>query len=452
MKIKNIGDPKLVNGTLFVSENCNLNALIMKPIIRSGLFAAAFIISVPFSSCEKEGSKDQLEYPGDPIIISLDAYQKDVIDSTNRFAFDLFSPIVTGAKESDNIMISPFSISSALSMTLNGASGETFDAMKKALRLEEKSLQEINETYLKLMTDMVPVDDRVVLEIANSVWVEKRLNVKQKFMTDLQTWYNAEARGIDVTDPDAVKIVNDWIAEKTHDKITDMLDYLDPDLAMLLINAVYFNGKWRNQFDKDDTKEEPFYITPTEPKDVPMMFKEDNLKAVKADGLTLVDIPYGQGNYSMLIALPDEGTDVSDFAELLSPLKWNEWMAQLENSTHKVELRMPRFKYEYKRLLNADLISLGMGIAFSDLADFSNISDMNTQINRVLHQCFIETNEEGTEAAAATVVEMTLTSYPPPEPSVWKINIDHPFLYFIHETSTGTILFLGKVGDPTPDL
>lgn len=420
----------------------------MKNIAKSGLFGTALSILFTFTSCEKEGSTNQQVDPGNPVNIALEVYQKEVIDSANRFAFDLFAPIVAGAKENDNIMISPFSISSALSMTMNGANGETFEAMRKALRLEGKSLQEINETYLKLMTDMVPVDERVVLEIANSVWVEKRLDVKQKFMTDLQNWYNAEARGIDVTDPNAVKIVNDWIAEKTHDKITDMLDYLDPDLAMLLINAVYFNGKWRNQFDKDDTKEEPFYITPSEPKNVPMMFKEDNLKVTKVDGLTLVDIPYGQGNYSMLIALPDEGSEVSDMEEVLSPSKWNEWMAKLENNTHKVELRMPKFKYEYKRLLNNDLINLGMGIAFSDFADFSNISDIPTKINRVLHQSFIEANEEGTEAAAATVVEMVVSSYPPPEPSVWKIDIDHPFIYFIHETSTGTILFLGKVGDP----
>ena len=122
-----------------------------------------------------------------------------------------------------------------------------------------------------------------------------------------ETWYKAEARRIDVIDPDAVDIVNGWIEEKTHDRITDMLDYLDPDLAMLLINAVYFNGKWRYQFDKADTKEEPFYVTPTAPKTVPMMHQEENLKAVKDNNLMIVDIPYGQGNYSMLIVLPDVG-------------------------------------------------------------------------------------------------------------------------------------------------
>lgn len=423
----------------------------MRNIFKSGLFVTILSSLVALPSCEKSGTNDNPKDPGNPVNISTEIYQKEVIDSTNKFAFDLFAPILDDGKGMDNIMISPFSISSALSMTLNGASGETFEAMKKALRLEGKTLEQINDTYLKLMTEMVPVDERVVVEIANSVWVEKRLNVKQKFITDVQNWYKAEARGIDITNPDAVKIVNDWIAEKTHDKITDMLDYLDPDLAMLLINAVYFNGKWRNQFDKADTKEEPFYVTPSTPKTVPMMHQEENLKAAKYNNLTIVDIPYGQGNYSMLVVLPDADITTSDVAKTLSPSQWNEWMELLaNNNTHKVELSMPKFKYKYKRLLNNDLIDLGMGVAFSDWADFNNISDQELQISRVIHQSFIETNEEGTEAAAATIVEIRFTSAGPGiEPSVWKVDIDRPFLYFIHETSTRTILFMGRVNDPT---
>lgn len=180
-----------------------------------------------------------------------------------------------------------------------------------------------------------------------------------------------------------------------------------------------------------------------------MMHQEENLRAAKYNSLTLVDIPYGQGNYSMLVVLPDADVPTSDVAKTLSPSQWNEWMALLTNSnTHKVELSMPKFKYKFKRLLNNDLINLGMGVAFSDWADFSKISDRELQISRVIHQSFIETNEEGTEAAAATIVEISLNTAEI-EPSAWKVDIDHPFLYFIHETSTGTILFMGRVNDPT---
>ncbi len=417
----------------------------MKSKIKQGLIITFISSLVILISCEKNVTDDQ---PGDPVIIFTEEYQKQVIDSANRFAFDLFKPVIADAKGTENIMISPFSITCALSLTLNGAEGETFEAMRKALRLEDKTLQQINESYLKLMTEMVPVDQRVILEIANSVWVEKRLTVKEPFMTALETWYKAEARDIDVTDPDAVDMVNAWIAEKTHDKITDMLDYLDPDLAMLLINAIYFNGKWRYQFDEDDTSDEPFYVTPTSPRNVPMMHQTENLKAAKPDNVTIVEIPYGQGNYTMVAVLPDENVTTGEVADALTPALWQDWIEMLAGSTREVELSMPRFKYKYKRLLNDDLIGMGMGIAFNPSADFSNISGQGLWISRVLHEAFIETNEEGTEAAAATIVEMIRTTSEI-MPSAVVINIDHPFLYFIRETSTGTIVFMGRVGDPT---
>ena len=414
----------------------------MKTNIKLLLAPALLVMIAVFASCEKNNPDDQ---PGDPVEIFTEAYQKEVIDSANKFAFDLFKPIITDAKGTENIMISPFSITSALSMTLNGAAGETFEAMRKTLRLEDKTLQEINETYLKLMTEMVPVDKRVTLEIANSVWVEKRFTVKQTFISALQDYYKAEARQIDINNPDAVNIVNDWIAGKTHDKITEMLDGLDPALTMLLINAIYFNGKWRYQFDEDDTSDEPFYITPASPKDVPMMHQKENLNIINTDDATIVELPYGQGNYSMIVLLPNENVSTADLADALKTESWKEWMETLSNSTNEVDLSLPRFKYKYKRTLNSDLINMGMGIAFTDQADFSNISDVPSWINRVLHKSFIETNEEGTEAAAATVVEMVNTSVP----VTITVNINRPFLYFIREISTGTVLFMGRVSDPT---
>ncbi len=419
----------------------------MSKIIKSALFAASMISLFLIQSCKKNDSNLD---PGNPVTISTEAYQKEVIDSANRFAFDLFNPILANAKGTENIMISPFSITSALSMTLNGAAGETLDAMKKALRFDGKTVGQINETYLKLVSEMIGVDERVVVEIANSVWVEKNHEVKQQFITDLQNWYKAEERSFDASDPNAVKMVNDWIAGKTHDKIMNMLDGFDAGVAMLLINAVYFNGKWRYQFDKANTIDEPFYLAPSASTNVPMMHQEENLKAIKDAGLTLVDLPYGQGNFSMLVVLPDEDKTIEDITGNLTPANWENWMEQLENNTHKVDLSMPKFKYGYKRLLNSDLISLGMGIAFSDGADFSNMSDGGLKIGTVLHQSFIETSEEGTEAAAATIVEMVDTSAGPGS-DVWNIDVNRPFLYFIHETSTGTILFMGRVGDPSAE-
>jgi serine protease inhibitor len=405
-------------------------------IMISGLFGS-------MTSCEKTKLSAP---PGDPVPIELSLKQKNVVDAANKFAFDLFVPIITEKKGAENIMISPFSITSALSMTLNGAAGETFDAMKASLRYDGQTIEEINDTYLKLMKDMVPVDSRVIMEIANSVWVEKKLTVKQPFMTALATYYLAEARSFDVTDKGAVDVINGWIEEKTHDKIQKMLESLDPDLAMLLINAVYFNGKWRYQFDKSDTHDLPFFVTPDAPAQVPMMYQKEKFAIAGTEKATLVELPYGQGNYSMVVMLPDEGVSLQEAAADLSPENWAQWMEYLSHGTTEVELSLPKFKYEFKRKLNDDLKNLGMGIAFEPFsADFSNISDQGLFISYVLHQTFIETNEEGTEAAAATVVGISLTSMPP-QPQI--ININRPFLYFIRETSTGTIVFMGQVVDP----
>jgi serpin B len=415
--------------------------------MKKSLIGPAFImiagISGIMASCDK--TKDNT-LPGDPVPIELTLKQKGVVEAANEFAFDFFVPIVTEQKGAENIMISPFSVTSALSMTLNGAAGETFDAMKGALRYDGRTIDEINETYLKLMEEMIPVDERVIMEIANSVWVEKKFTPKQAFMDALVKWYLAEVKKIDVTDPGAVDQINTWIEDKTHDKIQNMVASLPDNLAMLLVNAVYFKGKWKYQFDKDDTKDRSFYVTPGAPVDVPMMYQKENFAMTGTENATLVELPYGQGNYSMVVMLPDEGVSTETVALTLTPENWAKWMESLSAGTTEMEIYLPRFKYEYKRTLNNDLASLGMGIAFDpDNADFSNISDLQLYITDVLHQTFIETNEEGTEAAAATVVIIGTTSMPPPTP---VINVNRPFLYLIRETTTGTIVFMGQVTDP----
>lgn len=399
-------------------------------------------ISGIFISCER--LKDD-PLPGDPVPIELTLKQKEVVDSANKFAFDIFKPIVGEAKGSENMMISPFSITSALSMVLNGAAGETFEAVRHTLRYDGKTIEEINDAYLTLLEEMIPVDERVTVEVANSVWAEKRLTIKQSYVDALEQWYLAEARNIDVSDPDAVDIVNGWIEDKTHDKIQDMLEYLSPDLAMLLINAIYFNGKWRYQFDTDDTQVKPFYVTPESPVNVPMMYQEENFAVTRTGNATLIELPYGQGNYSMVVMLPDEGVKMADAASTLNSENWSGWMTSLSLGASEVQLSLPKFEYEYKRELKDDLIALGMGIAFGGAADFSNITDQGIFISRVLHQTYIKTDEEGTEAAAATVVEFEFTSMP----STTVVNINRPFLYFIRETTTGTIVFMGQVCDPS---
>jgi serpin B len=389
--------------------------------------------------------KDQVEQvPLEPVKIDLTSDQITLIDSGNSFAFDLFRKTAQDADKSENIIISPLSISVALSMTMNGADGATRDAMAEALRANGLSSEDINSSYKKLTETLLSVDKRVLINIANSVWIEQRFPVKKQFTDILTQYYNADTKSFNVEDPGAPADMNNWIEDKTNGLIKDMIESLDPQSAMLLINAIYFKGKWNSQFEKSKTINMPFHKQVGVVADVPMMKQKNEFKSYKGDGFMLGEFPYGQGNYVMDVILPDNIDGVDDIIQSTDNVSFNSIINHLHQS--EIDLSFPKFKYGYKKQLNNILSDMGMGVAFTEFADFSKISDLALMIGFVLHQAFIETNEEGTEAAAATVVGMYATSLPA-DPI--EMNIDHPFFYIIRETTTNTILFMGKVADPS---
>jgi len=213
--------------------------------------------------------------------------------------------------------------------------------------------------------------------------------------------------------------------------------------VMLLINAIYFKGKWKTQFESKNTIQSPFFKSNGSTSDVPMMKQKSELKIFRGEGFTIGEFPYGQGNFVMDIILPENADGLTVLAGNLNDNEFDEWLESM--SQKEADVSLPRFKYGYKEKLKSILTDMGMGIAFTDNADFSNISDERLLINDVIHQAFIETNEEGTEAAAATIVDIGLTSMPA-DSVVFKA--DHPFIYIIRETTTNSILFLGKIADP----
>ena len=222
-----------------------------------------------------------------------------------------------------------------------------------------------------------------------------------------------------------------------------MVGQLDPRTVMLLINAIYFKGMWKSQFDKANTVQGSFYKPGGIIAQVPMMKQTSDFKIYNGEGFTLAEFPYGQGNFVMDVILPDENDGIKNIIQLLNGTSFKGWLNLLYE--RKTELTFPRLKYGYKKELKDILTNMGMGIAFGDDADFSNMADLKLQLSFVLHQAFIETNEEGTEAAAATVVGVTATSMPA---GPFIFNLDHPFIYFIRETSTNSILFMGRVVYP----
>jgi len=405
-------------------------------------FLLIVFLTVPFCSCEKNNTND---FPDEPQPISLTESQMDLVEADNTFGFDIFRLVMQESSDAENVMISPLSISYALAMTMNGADGATRDSMMKALRYNNISLDEINNSYLDLTEKLMEVDKRVLMEIANSVWVEERLRVKQAFIETLMEYFEAEANDFSVSDPEIVDVINGWIEDHTHGKIREMIEPpLPADIAMLLINAIYFNGKWKYEFDEANTSDMPFYPEDGPQVSVPMMNQELTVKINPQPGFTLLELPYGQGNYVMDILLPKDGYSSPDIISMLNAEDWNEWINNMYESS--IDLYMPRFTYEYKVTLNDILSAMGMGIAFRPgEADFSNIADQGLFISKVLHQTFIETNEEGTEAAAATVVMIELTSIPA---GPLEIKLDKPFVYIIRETSTNSIVFMGKTGNP----
>jgi len=400
----------------------------------------AVMLLFPFSACEKQNTDDP---PGDPVPIELSLSEKALSTSSNQFSFDIFNLIVNSKSEVENLMISPMSISYALSMTLNGAAGETRIAMMEALRTGDLTLEEINNSYKTLSDKITEVDKRVVMTIANSVWVEDRLDVKEEFIDALVDYFDAEGHQFNINDPDIVDTVNKWISDNTNGKIDKMLNEIPEDVVMLLINAIYFNGKWRYQFDESETSDQPFYLSGGGSVEVDMMYQSNNYKLAYQDKLILIELPYGQGNFVMDVILPAENYSYTDILEELTESKFT----QLISSAYEreINLYMPRFKYGYKTELRDVLSAMGMGVAFSGAADFSNIADVGLAISKVLHQTFIDNKEEGTEAAAATVVMIELTSLPP-EPKT--IRLDKPFYYIIRETSTNSIIFMGLTANP----
>lgn len=402
-----------------------------------------FFLLISYSACEKQKTE---ELPGDPVPIELSQLEISLSTSSNQFSFDIFKLIVESEAETENLMISPISISYALSMTLNGAAGDTREAMMEALRLNNITLEEINNSYKSLSNKITDIDKRVVMNIANSVWVEDRLIVKETFIDALIEYFEAEGRQFNINDPGIVDEVNNWISDNTNGKIDDMISDIPQDVVMLLINAIYFNGKWKYQFDKDMTSAEDFYLEQGSVVNADMMHIESAYKIFSNEDLTIAELPYGQGNFVMDVILPAQGKTTTEILPLLTAANMAAWLEDMYE--REIEIYMPRFKYKYKLELKDVLTTMGMGVAFSGAADFSNISDQGLAISRVLHQTFIDNKEEGTEAAAATVVMVELTSLPP-ESDILRLN--RPFFYIIRETSTNTIIFMGLTGNPVAE-
>lgn len=397
-----------------------------------------------FSSCDSNDDDDgQVKTRN---FIQLNEKAQKLVLADNTFGLDLFQRIYAQETELDNLMVSPLSVSLALAMTYNGANNETQTAMEETLKLSGLTTEEINESYQTLIEALKSVDEKVLLEIANAIFYREGFSVEDSFISVNQTYYNAEVEALDFdATEDALETINDWVADNTNDKIDKILDNIDGSAVMFLLNAIYFNGEWNTKFEEDDTEDLPFYLEDGTSTDVSTMKKSETLPYYTNDLFSAVKLAYGAGNYNMFVFLPNTDNDVEDIVENLSDDNWQNWMNNFADSAN-VDLQLPKLKYGYEVKLNDVLSDMGMSIAFNPYAaDFTGINkNGGLYIDFVKHKTFIEVNEEGTEAAAVTIVAIYETTAN--LDTSFKVN--RPFLYAITEEDTGAILFIGTVKNP----
>jgi serine protease inhibitor len=374
----------------------------------------------------------------------LEPQEAAVIEAANEFAFDLFGTLARATPDS-NVFVSPLSVSMALGMAVNGAEGETYRQMVETLGLSALTLEEINASYRGVIDLLLDLDPAVETNVANSVWLRRGFPVEESFLEDNRRFFDATIDTLDFTSPTAVAAINDWVREETRERIPTIIDGIPDHYILFLINAVYFKGLWTEPFDPDLTREEPFRLRGGSTRTVPMMMHPDSRFPYTAtETYQAVELPYGGEAFAMTIVVPREGRTLEEVVAGLDAAAWRALVDGLEEG--RVGVGLPRFRLEYEKTLNDALKSLGMEIAFTGgAADFSKISREFGQdlfIDEVKHKTFVEVDEEGTEAAAATSVGVGIVSMPP------QVVADRPFLFVIRERLTGTILFIGQLVEP----
>ncbi len=387
---------------------------------------------------------DSSTNPNANIVRNLTTAEIKLTESDNKFGLNLFKEIVN-SDENKNIFISPLSISMALGMTYNGADSTTLEAMHETLEYGDLTIQEVNESYQSLIELLTELDPKVIFDIANSIWYREGFTVENDFLTTNQDYFDAIVEALDFNRSDAADIINAWVNENTNGKIEEIVDSpIDPLTIMFLINAIYFKGTWTYEFDEENTTDDIFYLPDGSEKECKMMSHKNDHNYFENEQFQAIDLPYGDAGFSMTILLPKPEVDIDSIIAQMNNETWNSRLGSF--SEREVNLHLPKFKLEYEISLNDILSALGMSIAFDpNLADFTNINkDGNLYISEVKHKTFVEVNEEGTEAAAVTSVEISLTSIG----SGITMHVNRPFVFAIRENHSGTILFIGKIVEP----
>ncbi|HVW13574.1 MAG TPA: serpin family protein [Mucilaginibacter sp.] len=373
--------------------------------------------------------------------LTLNATQLQQASADNTFTFNLFKTVNAGNTTGQNLFISPLSVSMALGMTANGASGQTLKAIDSAMSFNGFTQDQVNAYFNSLLVQLPELDPNTTVKIANSIWYSDKFSVLPDFLQTNSKYFQAKAQSLDFSSSGATGTINNWVSDATSGKITKLLDQVQPNDVMYLINAIYFKSTWANKFDASQTLKMNFYLSGNNAVQADFMNGRINFNATGDENAYVIELPYSNNKYSMVIAEPASGKTVNDLVAALDNTTWQKWMSDLHPNNQP--LSMPKFQFSYGTDLNNALTSSGMGIAFTPQADFTRINQAGgLDISKVLHKACIAVDENGTTAAAATLVGIQVTDAAP-------VILNRPFIFVIREMKTGLILFAGIMNDPT---
>lgn len=379
----------------------------------------------------------------DESFLILSDAQHEMVNNNNSFAFSLYNKTMG----MNSRVVSPLSVTYLMSMLANGADGETQQQILATLGwagegIQQPSLQDINDYSRMLIEKTARLDKAVTVEIANYVAVNKEFKLNSKFQKSVERDYKAGVESLNFTSPSTLKRINDWCNDRTHGMIPSIINELDPDAVSYLMNAIYFNGTWKDKFSKEETKQEMFRGYTRDIQYVDMMHRHGEYFYADGDGYSAVSIPYGNGAFRMTVILPSEGSFLRDVMASMDGGKFQELQRSMEKCN--VDLKIPRFTTEVDLPLNDIISALGAPLIFSSQADFSQFARGDFYVSKMFQKAKIEVSEEGTKAAAVTAAIMMMSAVRPEKKRNVVFHADSPFAYIISENSTGSIYFMGQ--------
>ena len=420
------------------------------------MMSAAMIATaaLAFTSCStsksaQTGNKNQVSVKDDGIatlpaedmdptfLIYSDA-QRNVVKKNNDFAFHLFHQI----QGMDGKVVSPMSIAYLMGMLANGADGATQQQILKAIGCEGVSLQEVNELYQGMMQVLGKQDKQTKVEIANYIAINKNNKINKDFAQEVSQSYQAAIESLDFSSSKTTQRINHWCSEHTDGMIPKIIDQVDAGAVSYLMNAIYFNGTWASKFDAHNTKQETFQGYTRDIQKVDMMHQVKKFYYTENDMYKAVNLPYGNGSFSMTVLLPNEGKSIDEMMKSLNAESFSKIYQNMDNCM--VNLKLPKFTTETKLDLNDIISKLGAPMIFNpSQANFSHFADGNFFVSKMLQKAKIEVSEQGTKAAAVTAAIM-LTAMAPQEVRHVEFFANRPFFYAITDRQSGAILFMGQ--------